>query len=127
MAVPYKEFENLLGLASSSFEVVEETGPNEEGQSDEVDDSSGQILQEDTRKSKLTYTVKAVVKIKADVAVGATNRPTRGLCTGASSVKYFVDSVTVNDKTKHWTMTVNFHRFLDVASSKGTATATDLT
>ena len=126
MSVPYRTFLNLLSLAESSFEVVDETGGDEEGQSDVVDGTSGGMLQEDTRKSEIKYTVKAVVKIAADAEVGATNRPKRGLHTGLSGVIYFVDSVKVPSREKHKTMTVDFHRFLDVAASQGSATATQL-
>jgi hypothetical protein len=117
---------DLLALATSSFELVEDSGPDEEGQSDVVDDASGQFLQENTVKSTLKYTHKYVVKIKADALVAAANRPVRGLRTGLSSVKYFIDDVKVNDKTKHWTLAVSFHRFLDVAATNQQAVAADL-
>ena len=126
MAVPYRSFVDLLALAASSFEIVEDGGPDEEGQSDVVDDKDGQFLQENTVTSTLKYTHKYLVKIMADVVVAAANRPARGLRTGLSSVKYFIDDVKINDKTKHWTLSVSFHRFLDVVASNQVAIATDL-
>jgi len=126
MAVPYHDMTDLLSLATSSFEIVDDGGPDEEGQSDVVTDKDYQFLQEDTKSSTLKFNHKYVVKIKADVLITAANRPKRGLYTGLSSVKYFVDDVKVNDKAKHWTLSVNFHRFLDVASSAQVAVAADL-
>jgi len=123
--IPFHDLTDLLSLPTSSFEIIDVTGPDESGTTEACTNKDGQFQQEDTRQSELKFMHKYNVKIKGDVAEGAANRPVRGKKTGLSSMVYFIDDVTVNDQTKHWTMTVNFHRKADVAASVRTVERSD--
>jgi len=125
MTIPYHDLTDLLSLPTSSFEIIDASGPDESGNVDAAVNKDGHFQQEDSRESELKFMHKYNVNIKADVAEGAANRPVRGKHTGLSSKVYFIDDVTVNDQTKHWTMTVNFHRKADVASSAQTVVRSD--
>ena len=125
MTIPYHDLTDLLNLPSSSFELIDAGGGDESGSVDAAENKDGHFAQEDTRQSEIKFTHKYNVLVKADAEVGAVNRPKRGKHTGLSSVVYFIDDVTVADKTKHWTLSVNFHRKADVASSAQTVTRSD--
>jgi len=112
MAVPFADITDLLDLSTSDFECIEGDSPTYTGDSEVIRKGDGTFMQEDTRMTQINYTHKYHVRNSAATL------PVRGKVTGASSVVYFVDEVAVDKpENGHWSMTVTFHRFSDVASA----------
>ena len=128
MTIPYHTLIDLLAIDTDDYEIVDDgAGADEDGQSDPETDSSGQMLCVHTVSSEVGYTHTYKCKTANFKTLDHANRPRRGLHTGLSSVKYWIESVKTSDAQKVPTMVVEFKRWADVDSSRQEGLAADLT